>query len=131
MRLPDGLRRLAYRLAGREPSIEDERLFALFRNRVELKKELKALDDDRHRLLDRLKLQEGPTMRVEEQLAALEQYLGRPERATRASPTTSCERSGASPANGSNTSAPNWLGSEGPRTQDRSWPISSATSASG
>jgi hypothetical protein len=77
MRLPEKLRRLAYRLAGREPSIEDERLFALFRNRVELKKELTALDDDRHRLLDRLKLQEGATMRVEEQLAALEQYLGR------------------------------------------------------
>jgi len=79
MRLPENLRRLAYRLAGREPSIEDERLFALFRNRVELKKELTALDDDRHRLLDRLKLQEGATMRVEEQMAALEQYLGRPD----------------------------------------------------
>jgi hypothetical protein len=79
MRLPENLRRLAYRLAGREPSVEDERLLALFRNRVELKKELTALDDDRHRLLDRLKLQEGATMRVEEQLAALEQYLGRPE----------------------------------------------------
>jgi hypothetical protein len=79
MRLPEHLRRLAYRLAGREPSIEDERLFALFRNRVELKKELNALDDDRHRLLDRLKLQEGATMRVEEQMAALEQYLGRPD----------------------------------------------------
>ncbi|MDH5226350.1 MAG: hypothetical protein OEW50_02940 [Gammaproteobacteria bacterium] len=79
MRLPENLRRLAERLAGREPSVEDERLLELFRNRVELKKELTALDDDRHRLLDRLKLQEGATMRVEEQLAALEQYLGRPE----------------------------------------------------
>jgi hypothetical protein len=79
MRLPEKLRRLAYRLAGREPSIEDERLFALFRNRVELKKELTALDDERHRLLDRLKLQEGATMRVEEQMASLEQYLGRPD----------------------------------------------------
>jgi hypothetical protein len=79
MRLPEGLRRLAYRLAGREPTVEDERLLALFRNRVELKKELTALDDDRHRLLDRLKLQEGATMRVEEQMTALEQYLGRPE----------------------------------------------------
>jgi hypothetical protein len=79
MRLPENLRRLANRLAGREPTVEDERLLELFRNRVELKKELTALDDDRHRLLDRLKLQEGATMRVEEQLAALEQYLGRPE----------------------------------------------------
>jgi hypothetical protein len=79
MRLPESLRRLRNRLAGREPNIEDERLFALFRNRVELKKELTALDDDRHRLLDRLKLQEGSTMRVEEQMASLEQYLGRPD----------------------------------------------------
>ena len=79
MRLPDSLRRFAHRIAGREPPVEDERLVALFRNRAELKKELTALDDERHRLLDRLKLQEGSTMRVEEQLAALEQYLGRPE----------------------------------------------------
>ena len=67
------------RLAGQRPSAEDERLVALFRNRAELKKELSALDDERHRLLDRLKLQEGATMRVEEQFAALEQYLGRAE----------------------------------------------------
>jgi hypothetical protein len=79
MRLREGLRRLALRLRGREPSIEDERLVALFRNRIELKKELNALDDERHRLLDRLKLQEGSTMRVEEQISALEQYLGRPD----------------------------------------------------
>ena len=79
MRLPDRLRRLGHRVAGREPTVEDERLVELFRNRAELKKELTALDDERHRLLDRLKLQEGSTMRVEEQMAALEQYLGRPE----------------------------------------------------
>ena len=79
MSLSDGLRRLRNRLAGRRPSAEDERLVALFRNRAELKKELHAIDDERHRLLDRLKLQEGATMRVEEQLDALEQYLGRPE----------------------------------------------------
>jgi len=79
MSLSDGLRRLRNRLAGRRPSAEDERLVALFRNRAELKKELTAIDDERHRLLDRLKLQEGATMRVEEQLGALEQYLGRPE----------------------------------------------------
>ena len=79
MRLRDEARRLVQRLAGRRPSAEDERLVALFRNRAELKKELGALDDERHRLLDRLKLQEGATMRVEEQFAALEQYLGRAE----------------------------------------------------
>lgn len=79
MRLPERLRRLLNRLAGRRESVEDERLLALFRNRAALKKELNALDDERHRLLDRLKLQEGATMRVEEQLEALEQHLGRPE----------------------------------------------------
>jgi hypothetical protein len=79
MDAPDSLRRLARRLSGHGVSAEDERLVALFRNRTELKRELSALDDERHRLLDRLKLQEGATMRVEEQLAALEQYLGRPE----------------------------------------------------
>jgi hypothetical protein len=79
MSLADGLRRLAHGLAGRSVPAEDERLVALFRNRAELKKELSALDDERHRLLDRLKLQEGATMRVEEQLTALEQYLGRPD----------------------------------------------------
>jgi len=79
MDAPDSLRRLARRFSGQGMSAEDERLVALFRNRAELKKELSALDDERHRLLDRLKLQEGATMRVEEQLAALEQYLGRPD----------------------------------------------------
>jgi hypothetical protein len=79
MNLRDGLGRSIRWLAGRKPSAEDERLVALFRNRAELKKELSALDDDRHRLLDRLKLQEGATMRVEEQIATLETYLGRPE----------------------------------------------------
>jgi hypothetical protein len=79
MTLGDGLSRLAARLSGHRVSVEDERLLALFRNRAELKKELQALAEERHRLVDRLKLQEGATMRVEEQLAALEQYLGRPE----------------------------------------------------
>lgn len=79
--LVESLRQFADRLAGRQSSVEDERLVALFRNRAELKKELSTLDDERHRLLDRLKLQEGSTMRVQEQMDALEQYLGRPEEA--------------------------------------------------
>ena len=79
MSIADDLRRLVRRVSGQAVSTEDERLVELFRNRAELKKELSDLDDERHRLLDRLKLQEGATMRVEEQLAALEQYLGRPE----------------------------------------------------
>jgi len=79
MSVSDDLRRFARRLAGHGMSAEDERLLELFRNRAELKKELSALDEERQRLLDRVKLQEGATMRVEEQLAALEQYLGRPD----------------------------------------------------
>ena len=79
MGLRDRIVALLKRLAGRRPSAEDERLVALFRNRAELKKELASIDDERHRLLDRLKLQEGSTMRVEEQLATLEAWLGRPE----------------------------------------------------
>jgi chromosome segregation ATPase len=78
MSLADRLRRLAARIAGRHVPAEDERLVALFRNRAQLKQELLELDEERHRLLDRLKLQEGATMRVEEQLDSLEQYLGRP-----------------------------------------------------
>jgi hypothetical protein len=83
MGLADDWRRLVNALTGRPDSVEEERLLALFQNRSELKKELTALDDERHRLLDRLKLQEGATMRVEEQLASLEQYLGRPDVAQR------------------------------------------------
>jgi predicted nuclease with TOPRIM domain len=79
MSVADGLRRVARRFAGQGAREEDERLIELFRNRAELKKELQALDDERQQLLDRLKLQEGATVRVEEQLAALEQYLGRPD----------------------------------------------------
>jgi hypothetical protein len=79
MSLSDDWRRLVSALTGRPDTAEEARLAALFQNRSELKKELNALDEERHRLLDRLKLQEGATMRVEEQLAGLEQYLGRPE----------------------------------------------------
>jgi len=79
MAIVDELRRLGRRLSGYAVPAEDQRLVELFRNRAELKKELTALDEERARLLDRLKLQEGATMRVEEQLAALEQYLGRPD----------------------------------------------------
>jgi hypothetical protein len=83
MSLFEAWRRFFARLSGRISPAEDERLIALFRNRAELKKELNALDDERHRLLDRLKLQEGATQRAEEQMAALETYLGRPEEAAK------------------------------------------------
>jgi hypothetical protein len=78
MGLADDWRRLVAALTGRPDTVEEARVAALFQNRSALKKELSELDEERHRLLDRLKLQEGSTMRVEEQLANLEQYLGRP-----------------------------------------------------
>jgi hypothetical protein len=83
MSLSEEWRRFFDRLAGRSNSVEDERLIALFHNRAELKKELNAIDEERHRLLDRLKLQEGATQRAEEQMGALEGYLGRPEEAAK------------------------------------------------
>ena len=83
MSLSESWRRFIDRLSGRGVSAEDERLIALFQNRAELKKELKALEDERMRLLDRMKLQEGATLRVEEQMDALEQYLGRPGEAAK------------------------------------------------
>lgn len=79
MGLADDWRRLVAALTGRPDTVEEARVAALFQNRSALKKELSELDEERHRLLDRLKLQEGSTMRVEEQLANLEQYLGRPD----------------------------------------------------
>jgi hypothetical protein len=78
MGLADDWRRLVAALTGRPDTVEEARVAALFQNRSALKKELSELDEERLRLLDRLKLQEGSTMRVEEQLANLEQYLGRP-----------------------------------------------------
>jgi len=81
MSLTDDLQRLGQRVTGKHSSVEDERLVELFRNRNELKKELAALEEERHRLLDRLKLQEGATLRVQEKLDALEEHLGKPEAA--------------------------------------------------
>ena len=83
MSLFEAWRRFFDRLSGRKSPVEDERLIALFHNRAELKKELTALDEERHRLLDRLKLQEGATQRAEEQMGSLENYLGRPEEAAK------------------------------------------------
>ena len=57
---------------------EDVRLIQLFRNRAELKKVLAEAQDEVHRLKDRVKLQEGATGRVREQLQRLEALLGQP-----------------------------------------------------
>jgi hypothetical protein len=61
------------------PSQDDEeqqRVLQLFRNRAELKKAYVELQDEIHRLKDRLKQQEGATARVRELLEQLEDRLG-------------------------------------------------------
>jgi hypothetical protein len=57
---------------------EDSRLLHLFQNRAELKKELSGAVEEIHRLKDRIKLQEGATARVREQLEHLEARLAAP-----------------------------------------------------
>jgi hypothetical protein len=60
-------------------SPEEERLMQLFQNRAGLKKAYADLKDEFHLLRDRLKQQEGTTIRVQEQLDALGDLLGDPK----------------------------------------------------
>jgi hypothetical protein len=55
---------------------EDHRVLVLFRNRAELKKSYAALQDEIYRLKDRIKQQEGATLRTQEMLGVLETRLG-------------------------------------------------------
>jgi hypothetical protein len=57
---------------------EDGRVLHLFRNRAELKKAYSDLQDEIHRLRDRIKQQEGATARVQEMMQELEQRLSQP-----------------------------------------------------
>jgi hypothetical protein len=59
-------------------SPEEERLMQLFQNRAGLKKAYADLKDEFHLLRDRLKQQEGATIRVQEQLDSLGDLLGDP-----------------------------------------------------
>jgi len=63
---------------GGAASPEEERLMQLFQNRAGLKKAYADLKDEFHLLRDRLKQQEGATIRVQEQLDALGDLLGDP-----------------------------------------------------
>jgi hypothetical protein len=63
---------------GGSASAEDERLMQLFQNRAGLKKAYADLKDEFHLLRDRLKQQEGATLRVQEQLDALGELLADP-----------------------------------------------------
>jgi hypothetical protein len=66
-------------LDGGSVSAEEERLMQLFQNRAGLKKAYADLKDEFHLLRDRLKQQEGATIRVQEQLDALGELLGDPK----------------------------------------------------
>jgi hypothetical protein len=63
---------------GGAASAEEERLMQLFQNRAGLKKAYADLQDEFHLLRDRLKQQEGATIRVQEQLDALGELLADP-----------------------------------------------------
>jgi hypothetical protein len=69
-----GLLKLNVRSDAGDP--EDHRVLALFRNRAELKKAYAALQDEIYRLKDRIKQQEGATLRTQEMLGVLETRLG-------------------------------------------------------
>jgi hypothetical protein len=60
-------------------SADEERLMQLFQNRAGIKKAYGDLKDEFHLLRDRLKQQEGATIRVQEQLDALGELLGDPK----------------------------------------------------
>lgn len=60
-------------------SADEERLMQLFQNRAGLKKAYADLKDEFHLLRDRLKQQEGATIRVQEQLDSLGELLGDPK----------------------------------------------------
>jgi hypothetical protein len=66
-------------LDGGAASADEERLMQLFQNRAGLKKAYADLQDEFHLLRDRLKQQEGATIRVQEQLDALGELLGDPK----------------------------------------------------
>ena len=76
-----GFLKLPFRQDDSQQEAEEERVLALFRNRAELKKAHGELQEEIYRLKDRIKQQEGATVRVQEMLGALETRLGNPESA--------------------------------------------------
>ncbi|HEX3949633.1 MAG TPA: hypothetical protein VHW95_07270 [Steroidobacteraceae bacterium] len=64
---------------GGAASAGEERLMQLFQNRAGLKKAYADLKDEFHLLRDRLKQQEGATIRIQEQMDALGDLLGDPK----------------------------------------------------
>jgi len=62
-----------------EETRDKDKLIDLFRNRAELKIEFAALRDEKHQLQDRIKVHEGATARVQQQMEHLENLLSDPE----------------------------------------------------
>ena len=76
--------KLSFLKVGAEGGIispDEERLMQLFQNRAGLKKAYADLKDEFHLLRDRLKQQEGATIRVQEQLDGLGDLLADPRTA--------------------------------------------------
>jgi hypothetical protein len=76
-----GFFKVPFRQDDSQQESEEERVHALFRNRAELKRAHGELQEEIYRLKDRIKQQEGATVRVQEMLSALEIRLGNPESA--------------------------------------------------
>ena len=63
---------------GRQVDSSGEQLLKLYSNRAGVKRELNDLRRERHKLLDKLKEQEGEIVRAQEQLEGLERLLTNP-----------------------------------------------------
>ncbi len=71
---------LAQMFASRaRPERDGDKLLHLYWNRAELKKQYARLRNERHELLDRLKVQEGRNARMRHRLQSLEELLADPE----------------------------------------------------
>jgi hypothetical protein len=71
--------KLTFLKGGADAGADEERLMQLFQNRAGLKKAYADLKDEFHLLRDRLKQQEGATIRIQEQMDALGDLLGDPK----------------------------------------------------
>jgi hypothetical protein len=76
-----GFFKVPFRPADSQQESEEERVHALFHKRAELKRAHGELQEEIYRLKDRIKQQEGATLRVQEMLGGLEMRLGNPESA--------------------------------------------------
>jgi len=79
MSISDRLSTIRQLLPGAPAQLQQERLLQLYWNRAEIKKELGRLQAECTVLQERLRAQEKATARAQEQVGALEEYLGKPE----------------------------------------------------